>query len=377
MNEAARHRLVWKTLCGIARWPLKKIFAYTHDRHVFTQPVLVVANHVTNYDPLLVAESFPKNMLYFVASEHLFRLGWVSRLINWLVAPIARRKGSKGFDAAMSCLRKLRAGHSVCLFAEGETTWDGVSQPIYSATGMLARAGGCALVTYRLEGGYLTAPRWGRGIRRGRMHGHVVGMYPPEQLKSMKDAEIEALINRDLHEDAWERQKKEKIRFRSRRMAERLEVALCVCPECRRIGRLKSEGNVLRCECGMEARLNEYGLFEEEKPFETIREWNLWQQEQLISRAFEHGEHFFSDEGMALYEIMEGHEAKQLAEGELIADEKGLTIGGKAFVYGDIQDLALVTSRKLLFTCSDHYYELRSPEPRCLRKYLAIWQSAR
>lgn len=376
MNEAVRHRRVWKTLCFLARVPFEKIFAYSHDTQVFDKPVLVVANHVTNYDPLLVALSFPKNMLYFVASEHLFRLGWVSRLISWLVSPIARRKGSKGFDAAMNCLRKLKAGYSVCLFAEGETTWDGVSQPIYPATGMLARAGGCALVTYRLEGGYLTAPRWGKGIRRGRMHGHVVGLYPPEELKGMKDKEIEALINRDLHEDAWERQKTEKNRFRSAYMAERLEVALCLCPECRRIGALKSEGNRLHCACGMEARLNEYGLFENSQPFETIREWNAWQQEQLISRSFVHEKELFSDENLTLFEILEGHQAQEMETGRLSADEQGMTIGTRRFAYADVQDLALVTGRKILFTCGDHYYELRAPEPICLRKYLTVWQSA-
>ena len=42
-----------------------------------------------------------------------------------------------------------------------------------------------------------------------------------------------------------------------------------------------------------------------------------------------------------------------------------------------INDLALVTTRKLLFTSSDRYYELRAKEPLCLRKYLTIWQTAR
>lgn len=376
MKENARHKLVWNSLCPLIHWPIKKIFSYDCVLHQLAQPSLVVANHVTNYDPLLVAVSFPKSMMYFVASEHLFRLGWVSKLIVWLVAPIARRKGSKGFDAAMTCLRKIRSGQSVCLFAEGETTWDGVTQDIYPATAMLARASGGALVTYRIEGGYSTAPRWGRGIRRGKMRGHVANVYPPEQLKGMKDDEVIALINRDLYENAADRQQKQPVRYRSSHPAERLEVALCLCPQCKRVGAMHSHGEHLTCSCGMDVRYTEYGLFEPAKPFATVQEWNRWQQEQLESHQFVHGDKLFSDADVALYEILEGHEAKLILTDELSADEEALSIGERRLPYQAVHDLALVTTRKLLFTCDDHYYELRAPEPRCLRKYLIIWKTA-
>lgn len=377
MKDDVRHERIWKIICPVIRWTFEKLFSYSHDTHKLQYPSLVVINHVTNYDPLLVAISFPQSMMYFVASEHLFRLGWVSKLITWLVDPIARRKGSKGFDAAMTCLRRIRAGHSVALFAEGETTWDGVTQDIYSATTMLAKASGGALVTYRLEGGYLTSPRWGRGIRRGKMHGHVVNVYPPEMLKGMKDPEIRALIDRDLYEDTWQRQKEAPVAHRSKHAAERLEVALCVCPKCKQVGKMHSSGDRLTCECGMEVRYTETGFFEPAEPFKTVREWNLWQKEQLENRLFEHGEKLFSDPDMTLYEILEGHEVKELETGELSIDEDALYVGQRCFAHGDISDLALVTTRKLLFTSGDHYYELRASEPRCLRKYLIVWQTAR
>lgn len=377
MKEAARHQLVWKTLTSILRWPLKKLFAYTFDTVELQQPALVVANHVTNYDPFFVAASFPQNMMYFIASEHLFRLGWVSKAINYLVAPIARRKGSKGFDAAMTALRKIRAGHSICLFAEGETTWDGVTQEIYPATAMLARASGGALVTYRIEGGYFTAPRWGKGIRCGKMHGRVVNIYQPEQLKGMKDADVIALINRDLYEDADERQQKEQVRYRSKHSAEQMEVALCMCPKCRRIGKLHSHGDRLTCECGMDVRYTEYGRFEPSEPFATVHEWNLWQQEQLEKRAFEHEGKLFSDANLTLYEILDNHQIKEMAAGELSIDDEALYLGDMRFEHAEVQDLALVVRRKMLFTYREHYYEIRAEKPLCLRKYLKIWQTAR
>lgn len=377
MKDSVRHQLIWRTVRPVLQWPLRLLFSFSFEKHELRQPALVISNHVTNYDPLLVAMSFPKNHLYFVASEHLFRLGWVSKVINYLVAPIARRKGSKGFDAAMTCLRKIRAGHSVALFAEGETTWDGVTQDIFPATTMLAKASGGALVTYRIEGGYLTAPRWGKGIRRGKMRGRVVNVYPTEQLKGMKDDEILALINRDIHENTWEMQKANPVAHRSKKAAERLEVTLCLCPKCNRIGTMNSHGDKLTCECGMEVRYNEYGLFEPAQPFETVREWNQWQEEQLIKRNFEHDETLFSDADLTLYEILEGHKIRPVETGELSVNEEALTIGKLRFTHTEVSDLALVTTRKMLFTSGEHYYELRAKEPMCLRKYLTIWQTAR
>lgn len=74
-------------------------------------------------------------------------------------------------------------------------------------------------MTYRFEGAFLTAPRWGKGVRKGRMRGHIVNIYTPEQLKDMSPEEITEAINRDIYEDAWSRQKQEPTVFRTRRMA--------------------------------------------------------------------------------------------------------------------------------------------------------------
>ena len=126
---------------------------------------------MTTWDPLLLAMSFPDKPIRFVASEHIFRHGLVSRLLTWLVAPIPRKKAASGADTVMASLRALKAGDSVCIFAEGDASWDGLTHPVFPATGKLARMAGVPLVTYRLEGGYLSLPRWSKKLRRGKMRG--------------------------------------------------------------------------------------------------------------------------------------------------------------------------------------------------------------
>jgi 1-acyl-sn-glycerol-3-phosphate acyltransferase len=132
---------VYSVLWHLLRKPFEWIFGFSHDDDREQVPTLIISNHVTNFDPILVAFSFPGRRFHFVASEHLFRMGFVSRLLTWLFEPIPRRKGVSGGDTAMAILRRLREGKTICLFAEGETTWDGKTAEFFSATGRLAQMG--------------------------------------------------------------------------------------------------------------------------------------------------------------------------------------------------------------------------------------------
>ena len=365
---------IWKALHFIARPYIKARFNYTHDNVTEEGPFMVISNHVTNWDPLLVALSFPNNNLHFVASEHLFRMGFVSKLISFLVAPISRRKGSSGLDTAMHSLRTIRAGGSVGIFGEGECTWDGNSVDIVSSTGTLARASGAKLVTYRLEGGYFTFPRWGLKQRRGRMRGHVVNIYTPEQLKGMRPEAITEMINRDIFENAQERQDNEKVRFKSSRRAENLETALFMCPKCRRVGTLKSKGIHFGCKCGFGVEFTEYGTFAPAAPFRTIIEWDKWQHEMLASGEYVSGEGAFADEGIVLNEVDDEHNIKELCRDTLAMKRGELQIGGYSFRLKEIHNMAIVRTNRLYFDFDGKYYELRAFEPRCLRKYRSAWQ---
>lgn len=376
MEEKKRLQKVWQSLVSVAHGFLELKFKYTHDKVNPEGPCLIVSNHVTNWDPLLLAISFPKRHIHFVASEHIFRMGRVSKLIRYLVDPIPRRKGANGAATAMDCVRKMRAGGMVCVFAEGETTWDGRSQKVFPATGTLAKISGATLITYRFEGAYLTAPRWGDSVRRGGMHGHVVNTYSPELLKTMTPQAIEDMMNADIYEDAWARQKEKNAKYPGRNRAKHIETALFMCPECKTVGNLKGKGNYVSCTCGMKFKLNEYGTFDAPSPFENMAEWDEWQHARLAEEDFVHDGAFFSEGEVTLAKIDADGVETQLLTGALSIDRDNLRIGERRFELSQISDMALVQRRKLAFLFDGVYYELQTPEPRCLRKYYAVWKNA-
>lgn len=375
MESWKRHRIIWRLLYRLCSGWICRRFSMTHEDLHIDGPVLLVPNHVSAWDPLLVAMSLREKQVYYVASEHLFRLGLVTRLLNWLVAPIPRRKASSGADTVKACLRHLREGHSVCLFAEGEQSWDGLTAPIFPATGKLARSSGATLVTYRLEGAYLSLPRWARTRRRGAVYGHPVGIYPPERLREMSPQEIDAAIARDIAEDTWERQRQKPVRFRGKRLAEGLERALYACPGCKRLGTLRTENDRILCPCGFESRYTETGFFEPETPFADIAAWDRWQRELLRSRGFTRaGEALFCDGGMALLGIGAHHSERPLGVGTLYQYEDSLVFGERRFPLAQIDSMALVQTHLLLFSFQGDYYQLRTRAGANLRKYLEVWK---
>ena len=378
MNDLKRHRVLWKILYTVIRPYLILKFSYTHDKASRKEPCLIISNHVSNWDPLLLAMSFKDQHISFVASEHLFRMGWLSKLIQWLVALIPRRKGSTGMDTAMTCLRQLRAGQSVCIFGSGETTWDGLTVPVLPATAMLAQISGATLITYRIEGGYLTNPRWGKGLRRGKMHGGVVGVYTAEQLKGMKKDEILSIINSDINEDTWANQTANPIAYKGKNRAQYMESALFLCPECKQVGTLKGKGDHIHCQCGLDLRFTETGFFEPAEPFRTIADWDAWQLECFRTGDYALPEEGIADDDVAYIKVADDHHTQQLAEGKLTLKDGYLHIGEHRFALTDISNMAIVRTNRLIFSMNGEYYELKSQvRGCCMRKYLLAWQNAK
>lgn len=375
MDNYRRHKAFYGVLKRLVAPFFKSIYRYEYKVERGPQaPFIVLANHNMNVDPILLGMSFRQHM-YFVASEHIYRWGLVSKLIIWLFAPIARLKGSTDARTAMEIMRQVRKGRNIGIFAEGNRSYNGVTGPIPPATGKLIKAAGGTMVTFKFEGGYFTEPRWAAKKRRGRMRGYVVNTYSPETLQTMSAAEIQAVIEKDLHEDACARQRQQRISFRGKRLAEWLEAALYVCPCCEEIGRLHSEGDSFACECGMRARYTVYGDLEGDAlPFSTIAEWDAWQRQQLRQQA-QSNAFALRDTGQQLRRILAEKGSELAGEGDLQMDRHAITCGNSSIPIEEISDMAIVSRMTIVFTTKGgEAYEVVSEKPRSAEKYMAYYE---
>ncbi len=337
-------------------------------------PFLLLCNHLTDQDPILVGSAFRPQM-YFVASEHIMRQGFVSKLLEFIFNPITRQKGGNAASTVKGIIRTLRAGCNVALFPEGNRTWDGITGPIPPATAKMARSSGAYLVTYRMKGGYFTSPRWGgSGIRKGRMTGSVVGVYSPEQLKAMSTDEVYDVICRDLYEDAWETQKAEPVSYRGRDPAEHLETFLFACPECGALHMLKSRGDRIKCaKCGASSRYLDTGLLEGDFRFKTILEWSRWQDDLLDSVIAGCGDGaIFSDEGAELLEVSMAKKGTKLGSGSVSLYKDRLELPGGIVIPGsEISGIAIRGANSCFIGTSEgKVFQLNPKADCCMEKYV-------
>lgn len=371
-----RHKIIWKILRFPSSVFLKLKYNYTcAQAPKIDGPFLLIANHVTDLDPVMVGCSF-KQQMYFVASEHLFRKGFMTKLLIWLVAPIARIKGSTDTVSAMNIMRALKHKSNVGLFAEGDKSWNGMTGRLHPTTARLIKASKATLVTYKLTGGYLTSPRWSKVHRRGRMYGRMVNVYAPEQLSAMTTEEITNAVNTDIYEDAYESQCREHISYRGKALASGLENALYACPDCKKVCHLKSEGDFFSCICGLRLRYNEYGFFEgKDVPFETVAQWDEWQEKFVRQYALSAGDGpIYEDHGQSLWRIGTDHSEELVASGTLRLFKDRFVLGDFSIALGNLYQMGVYGPANIVFSAEGVNYEIKSDVTRSGRKYLTMYE---
>ena len=376
MKHHGFHKAVWVTLRAILRHPIAWRFGYKYEICKEEGPLLVMGNHDSNWDPLFLGCAFPKQM-YFVASEHIFRWGIVSWILKTLIDPISRMKGTTASDTAMTILRRLKKGCSVAMFANGSRSFNGISEDILPSTGKLARISGATLVTYRLDGGYFTEPRWNfSGIRRGKIKGRIMNVYTPEMLKKMSVDEINEAINRDLFVDAYAVQREAMIPYKSSRPAESLETVLTLCPKCGKMGHMQSEKDMFRClDCGWEVRYDEYGFFRgEDVIYDNVTDWDKFQTERIRAIADEAGENelIFTDDGFELFHVGADHSSQSIGKGSMALYRDRVECCGHVFPVSELGGFALHGPVTVNFSHNDRSYELKHKGVVCTRKYQTV-----
>ena len=381
-----RHQRVWNFFWYFTVPFFKLIYSYNCKKAPqINGPYLVISNHTTELDCVLVGMSFKKQM-YFVASEHVYRKGWVSRLLYWAFEPIAKMKGSSDTLTVMKVMRRLHNGYNVCLFAEGNRSFDGRNFPVSESTGKLAKICGATLVTYRIQGGYFINPRWGFGIRRGKAFGQVVNIYSPDQLEKMSVQEITQAIVSDIKEDAYERQKLNPVAFRGKNRALGIECAYCVCPRCRTLGKITSSGNCVKCTaCGNETEFDVYGNFDPAFGVSNTEEWEDLQEEyfkKLAQSDQNDSVPFFSDGDVSLKTVDSNHNENNLGIGKMalyknrfeFVPQNGKTI---SLPLTSIPGMSVYSRNGFVFSDTNGtHYEIKPVQkksPLNVRKYISLW----
>ena len=133
-------------------------FAYHYHRFTYTplplpneSGAIVVSNHVSGLDPILLIAASPRPLRFLIAREQYERFGlrWIFRMAGCI--PVERDKRPE--QAMRAALRALKDGEVVALFPHGKIHLD-TDPPVKIKGGAirLAQLSGCPVFPARIEG---------------------------------------------------------------------------------------------------------------------------------------------------------------------------------------------------------------------------------
>jgi 1-acyl-sn-glycerol-3-phosphate acyltransferase len=129
------------------------------SRHIpRTGPALLIANHQSFFDPVLVGLSTRRKLCY-LARKTLFR----HRLVAWLIrslnaVPIDHH--GVGKEGIKIIVEQLRAGQAVVVFPEGTRSPDGLLHPLQPGVYLLIKRTQAPIIPVGIAGAFDAWPRW-------------------------------------------------------------------------------------------------------------------------------------------------------------------------------------------------------------------------
>jgi len=130
-----------------------------------TGGALLVSNHQSFFDPVLVAVGLPRQV-HYMARQSLFQ----NRVFRWLILSLNAmplRRGTVDLGALRETVARLKRGELVLVFPEGTRTPDGRIQPLRRGVELLARNSGVPIVPVVIDGAYECWPKHRSLPRRG------------------------------------------------------------------------------------------------------------------------------------------------------------------------------------------------------------------
>jgi len=257
------------------------------DRLPKEGPLLVLCTHQGMMDFLLVLAALKGRKAQFVATQRQFR----NPKLNWLytrMGVIPKVQFHTDPRCVMNIMRVLKKDGTVVIFPAGQTSVWGVPGNIAPSIAHLVKRMNVPVCTVGLRGGFFSAPRLG-GLHFGRTEARLELTFTPQQLKALSEEEIFKTLEDRLYFDEYAWQLETGTTFRGGELAKNYDHVLVYCPKCGSKGMWKAEGDTVTCEaCGNTARLGSdlrlRPAGEEDKVFPTLKEWYIWQEQQIIDQ---------------------------------------------------------------------------------------------
>ena len=270
------------------------------------KPALILTNHTSNFDYLLIgAACFPLR-ISFLATYYWFTF---RKLRPWLRYMGVIQKYQ--FATDLTAMKKLRyvinEKNGVTFIApEGTIYANGKSGYVGDSVVKIVKFLKVPVYTIKIEGAGLGHGKWQKVQQKdARVALSISKLLDENEVNTLCHDEIYKRIIDAISFDDFEFQKRTGVRIRGRRKAEGLDDLLYKCPRCGKEFTLNTSGNTISCSnCKLEAQINDSFRFDwpdGKKWFDNYSEWFDYQYDSLYQEMKDNPE--FSMSAKVRYRI--------------------------------------------------------------------------
>lgn len=245
------------------------------------KPSIILCNHGAFNDFLYVQTLLIKSRPHFVVA----RLYFYHRLLGGLLRKLGcfpKSMFALDTESTKNCLRVLKNGEILAMMPEARLSTAGQFEDIQESTFSFLKKSKVPVYTVKLNGDYLSNPKWGRGLRRGAVvEAEMDILFTAQQLSELSLEEIKKQVEDRLYYDEFQwLSSRPDIRYRSKNLAEGIENILTLCPICGKKYTVFTKGRDISCKnCGKLTSLDDRYSFEKGFIFENFAQWYLWQKD--------------------------------------------------------------------------------------------------
>ena len=147
---------------------------------------LLVCNHLSDADPVLLLQAFPKAQLAFISKRENQSMFLVGKIMHKIMCQMINRENDReALKTILKCIQLIKDDEvSVAVFPEGYTSLDGRLQRFRGGVFKIAQKAHVPIVVCTLQGTEKVFHNAKR-LKRTDVQLHILGVIPPEELKGV------------------------------------------------------------------------------------------------------------------------------------------------------------------------------------------------
>lgn len=288
---------------------------------------IMVANHANFFDPWILVNDSPKTVSIMM-NEEGFKAGKMTQWYLQQMGAFPKKKGGTDVRSMKTALRRLKAGNPLLIFPEGQTTWDGETQPIYSGIEKMILHSKVPLVLVNVAGNFLSRPWWSTRDRKGAI---IVQrrVIQPDELATMSATEVRDEITNYIYNNDCTNSELNNVTFESDAPADGLHRLLWRCPSCLKEDQLVFSDTQVTCSaCSHEFNVTPNLAIINDLNVDSIHHWVSIQKASVKAMLESEEEQLLNSEGIRLIDVAENGKVITLDTGRLTLSRDTLEYHG-------------------------------------------------